>query len=176
MSKRMLFMLAAFALVAAGIYSRSLSEKEAKNLVNTVQSADVAGANSTTAISDLQSYVKSHVGASVTYTLTGSYNRAVTQANAAASAQNSNGQIYAAAQAACSGKTDSITQAKCNQAYLQSHLANLPPQTTVLQPKLSDYQFSLRSPSWTPDLTGSLFLGALAAFILGLASKSGRRH
>jgi hypothetical protein len=176
MNKRMLFIIAAIILLIAGIYARSASAKQAKTLANNVEVADLADTSTTATLTDLQLYVKDHMGASVSYTLTGSYNRALAAATAASSAQNGNGQIYAAAHAACSGKTDSITQAKCNQAYLSAHLANLPQPVPVTQPKLADYQYSLKSPSWTPDLTGSLLLGALAALILGMVTKSGARH
>src|ERR1700684_229007 len=149
MSKRMLFITAAVVLVCAGIYSRLQDEKQAKSLATAIEAADLANENTSLATQNLQLYVKDHMGTSVSYTLTGSYNRAVAKANAAAAAQNGSGQIYAAAPAACSGKPDSITQANCNQAYLQSHLANLPPSTPVIQPKLANYQYSLHSPEWT---------------------------
>jgi hypothetical protein len=173
MNKRMLFITAAAILLIAGIYARYDNEKHAKTLVSAVESSDLMSTSTQTPVSALQLYVKEHMGASVRYTLTGSYDRAVASANAAAAAQGGDGSIYAAAQAACSGKTDSITQAKCNQAYLSAHLANVAPATLVLQPKLASYQYSLKSPSWTPDLAGSILLGALIAFIMGIVTKSG---
>jgi hypothetical protein len=176
MTKRMLFGLAAIVLVVASLYSLSKSQSEAKQLVDQVQSDDTAGTSAASDIVNLQDYVSTHMGSSVTYTLTGSYNRAVTAAQSAAAAQTNNNGVYAAAQAACSGKTDSITQAKCNQAYLSTHLTNMPSPAPVYEPKLADYQHSLKSPAWTPDLTGSLILGVLVAIGLFFIVKPGARR
>jgi hypothetical protein len=171
MNKRTLFVVAAIALAVAGLVVRNENNKQARTMADIVQAQDLSGASTAASLDDLQTYVNTHMGASVTYTLTGSYNRAVAQANAAATAASSDSQIYAAAQAACSGKTDSITQAKCNQAYLSSHLSNAPQAAPVAEPQLASYQHSLKAPTWSPDLAGALLLGAIAALILAVINK-----
>jgi hypothetical protein len=171
MNKRTLFVVAAIALTLAGLVVRYENNRQARSLAVTVQQQDLSGASTTVSSANLLAYVNSHMGASITYTLTGSFNRAVAQSNAAATAASSDSQIYAAAQAACSGKTDSITQAKCNQAYLSSHLSSMQQTAPDAQPQLASYQHSLKAPTWTPDLAGALLLGALAALILGAINK-----
>jgi hypothetical protein len=173
MTKRMLFVLAAIALAVASLYSLSQTGKEARLLAATTQNDDLAGTSTAGDIETLQTYVQSHMGSSVSYTLTGSYDRALTAAKVAAAAQSANNGVYAAAQAACSGKTDSITQAKCNQAYLSTHLTNIPQTAPVYQPVISGYQHTLKAPAWTPDLTGSLLLGMLVAVGLTFIVKPG---
>jgi hypothetical protein len=130
--------------------------------------SDINGADTTADINSLKAYVLAHMGASTSFTLTGSYNRAVDAAKAAANASAANAQVYADAQKACGGRTDSITQARCNQDYIAKHLANLPPPGPVVEPKLADYQRNFRAPIWTPDIAGALMLGALAALGFGL--------
>jgi hypothetical protein len=177
MTKRMLFVLAALALAGAGFYYRTQNAKGAHNRASQIVASDTAGADTVTAQTDLASYVKQHLGASVSYTLTGSYNRALAAAQAsAAAASQANGQIYAAAQAACAGKSDSITQANCNQAYLSTHLVNVPTTTPAPAPDLADYKHSLTSPPFAPDLAGALFVGAAAALIMALLPQSRRRR
>jgi hypothetical protein len=98
---------------------------------------------------------------SVTVTLNGSYTRAQAAAAASAAAANTSAQIYAAAQKACSGKSDSIVQAQCNAQYLSTHLANLPSSTPVSVPQPSEFQYKFVSPLWTADLAGVLLLAGL---------------
>jgi hypothetical protein len=102
--------------------------------------------------------------------LANAYVKAQAAAQASAAAQAANSQIYADAQRLCSGKSDSITQAKCNQDYISKHLANVPLPTPVAEPKAADYQLKLSAPLWTPDLAGAAVLGAAAALVLLLVS------
>jgi hypothetical protein len=92
------------------------------------------------------------------------------QATAAAvsAASAASAKVYADAQAKCGGKSDSVTQAKCNHTYIAQHLAAVPTATPVAAPRLADFQYSLKSPLWTPDLSGALLLGSLTAFALSL--------
>jgi hypothetical protein len=170
MSKRMLFFLAAVILAGAGLYSRAASTRTARTQADALVRADAAAA-APAQLASLKAFVGGHMGASVDFTLKGSYDRAGVAAAAAATTTTTNSQIYAAAQASCGGKSDSITQARCNQAYLFAHLANVPPPVYVPAPKLTDYQYNLRAPLWTPDLAGALLLGAAlatgAGFLIG---------
>jgi predicted membrane protein len=169
--KRLLFFLAGVVLAGLGLASQAKDSHSAHSQAVAIVAADQIGTNvqpsSSTAIAGLQDFVKTHMGSSVSFSLTGSYNRALAASQTAAAAQTSNSNVYAAAQAACSGKTDSLTQARCNQAYLQQHLQSQPT-TPVAEPKMADYQYSLKSPSWTPDLAGALILGSLLAMVVFL--------
>lgn len=169
MNRRTFFVLAALVLAAAGIYVQWRDTENAKTLAQTVTQQDLAATSTAQSIPDLQTYVKSHMGTTVSYTLTGSYNRAVAAAKAAAAAEESNQGVYAAAQAACMSHANSIVQAECNQAYLQSHLTELKTPAPVATPKLAAFQFTVKSPFWTPDLAGALMLGAIASLLVGVS-------
>jgi hypothetical protein len=166
MTKRLLFVVAAVLLIALGMYVRahnaSIARQQATNIVN----LDSAGSDTSGAIENLKAYVLGHMGASTNFTLQVSYDRAVAQAKAAATASSNSSKVYADAQRACSGHTDSITQARCNQEYIAHHLA---------APQLSSYQYHFRAPLWTPDLAGAFVLGGLAALVLGLVPFPARR-
>lgn len=178
MSKRILFIVAGIVLAAAGIYVRATNAHEARIQADKIVAADTAGADTAPAIASLKDYAALHMGASVKFTLQGSYNRAKAAAEASAASASANSKIYAAAQAACAGKSDSITQAKCNQAYIAAHLSTAPTPAPVPAPALAAYQQSVKAPFWTPDLAGALFLGAALAVVLGFIldrSKGGKR-
>jgi ABC-type phosphate/phosphonate transport system substrate-binding protein len=168
MSKRISFVLVAAILAAIGFYFRAQNSNTAHKDVAQIQSIDKAGGQSGTERTDLKNFVQSHLGASVKFTLTASYNRALAQAQAATAAQaTASSTLYAAAQRACSGHTDSITQANCNTAYIQAHqtAVNLAPIPT---PKVTSYQYAFSSPFWAPDLAGAFFLGAAVALVFSL--------
>lgn len=164
-SKAALFVLAAVLLAGTGLYLRSQNIKHAQAQADKLVATDNAAGNAAQELTDLKSYVKGHMGAAVSFTLQASYDRAAAAAKAAAAASAANSQIYADAQRLCSGKSDSITQARCNQDYLSKHLVNVAPAGPITEPKLSDYQYNLRAPFWTPDLAGALLLGAVAALV-----------
>lgn len=160
MSKRILFLLAAAALVISGWYIRSTNAAAARAKAATITDQDRRGADTKDALTDLKTYAATHLGATITVTLSGSYERAQAQATAPAT---TNAQVYAAAQAACAGKSNAVTQARCNQDYVSKHL--VPTGSPAPAPKLADYQKTYKSPWWTPDLAGALFLGAAAALL-----------
>jgi hypothetical protein len=181
MSKSLMFLLAAVALAGIGGYFRYENAQEARRQATAIVQLDQdpatapQAANGAAAPTALKNFVAAHSGASVSYILKGSFDRAVAAATASAQSQIATSQVYADAQRACSGKSDSITQAKCNQNYLNSHLSNAAPPVPVAQPKQSDYTVTLRSPLWTADLAGALFLGAGAAILMALFTRR-RRH
>jgi hypothetical protein len=179
MSKRSLFIIAALLLAAAGLYAQFNSATSARSQAQAITTLDESDASTVAQVNSLKSYVAEHMGTSVTIQLTGSYNRAqaasASSTQAAQAAQSANAQVYADAQKSCMSKADSITQAKCNAAYLQTHLSTAPTPTPVAQPKLSDYQIPLTAPFWTPDLAGALMVGALAAFVVALVVVPKRR-
>lgn len=171
MSKRILFVFAAVILAAAGIFFRASSAHSARLQVDSIVKSDAAGTDTAAAIASLKSFAALHMGASVSFTLQSSYDRALAASKAAAPAPTNSSQIYADAQRACAGKSDSITQARCNEAYISAHLTPATPAPApVAAPQLADYKYAFNSPLWTPDLAGALFLGAafaaLAAFLI----------
>jgi hypothetical protein len=169
MSKRIFFFAAAVILAGAGIFFRASNSHTARIQADQIVAADKAGTDTAAALASLQAFVKTHMGSSVKITLQYSYDRAQAAAKAAAAAAPSgNSQIYADAQRACGGKSDSITQARCVTAYVTQRLTNAPVPTPVPAPKLTDYQYNLKAPLWTPDLAGALLLGAAAAAGFGL--------
>lgn len=176
MTKSILFVLAAVGLVAAGLHYRTVSSHDARTKADQVAAQDVAGTDTTAALADLKLFVSSHMGASVSLTLQGSYDRAAAAVKASLAAQSATSQVYADAQRACSGKSDSITQARCNQNYISTHLVNQATPAPVAEPKLSDYKQTLRSPAWTPDLAGALFLGAAVSGVIALFGLRRRRY
>jgi hypothetical protein len=176
MIKRILFVLATLLLAGGGLYVRSLNATSANTQAQAIIKQDAAGADTAAAVAALRDYAKAHMGADASFTLAGAYARAQAAAKAAAAASAANSQIYADAQRACSGKSDSITQARCNQDYLAKHLANVPLPTPVPEPKPADYQYHITAPLWTPDLAGALLLGAAAALGLTLATLRRRRR
>jgi hypothetical protein len=174
MGKRLTFAITAAALIIGAWYFQAQNAHAAQAKVSQILAADAASADTTTALASLKAYVAGHMGTSVSFTLNGAYARAQAAATAATNAANANANVYAAAQAACSGKTDSITQAECNQRYLDQHLVNEPSPTATAAPQLASYQYHLRAPLWSPDLPGVLYLAA--AGLIALAIVSGRRR
>jgi hypothetical protein len=170
MTTRAIFIVVAVALLAAGFYIRAHNLQSANSQVASIISLDAAGSDTTTAVANLKSYVTSHMGTSASFTLSVAYKRAQTAASAAAAQAAANSQVYAAAQSACSGRTDSITQAECNQRYLAQHLVAEPSAGQIAAPILSNYQYNLKAPLWTPDAAGACLLGALLALIAASAS------
>ena len=174
MKFRVLIAVAVLALIG-GLAVRSTNARHANQLATAVIVADGSGNPTAAPLANLKAYIKGHQGAHASFTLTKAYNDAVTAAKSAAQIQASNSQIYAAAQAACSGKTDSITQAKCNQAYLQAHLIAEPANAPVTAPALGDYQYHMSAPFWTADLAGWLELVAIIAGAIGIIGILRRR-
>lgn len=162
MTKRAILVVVAVVLAAAGLYLIHKNGQYVKTQVAAIQSEDTT-ADPIADVTVLKSYIANHMGTSANFVLTASYNRALAAAQAAQAAAAANANVYAAAQAACSGKTDSITQAKCNAAYLAAHLQAQPQAAPATMPDIASYTYHLHSPVWTPDLAGSLLLGALLA-------------
>ena len=168
MSKRILFIFAAVILAGAGIFYRATSAHSARLQADEIVKTDTAGGDTAAAFEALKNFAALHMGASTSFTLQGSYDRALAQSKAAVAAP-SNSQVYADAQKACSGKSDSITQAKCNENYISAHLtSSTPAPTPAPAPKLADYQRTVKAPLWTPDLAGALLLGAAVAALAAL--------
>jgi hypothetical protein len=170
---------ASLLLLIVALFSAQADNSKVQRMVDTVVTTDITAPSSSASevvtVTTIKSYVHEHLGTHATFTLKGSYQRAVTAAQAAASSQGANAQIYAAAQAACGGKTDSITQAKCNAQYLSQHLVSVTTPAPVAAPKIADYNNNYRAPIWTPDLAGILLLiggiGIISTIIIFIRSR-----
>ena len=160
-------------LLIIGAGTRAASDRHAQTLAAGIIAADVANQPTTTLIANERNYVAKHMGANVSFELSNAYQQAQTAAQAAAVPQT-NGSIYAQAQAACASIKIAVQQAQCNQNYLDSHLtqATTP---TVTSPNVGDYSYHFISPTWTPDLTGLLWLGSVLG-LLGVAARMIFRH
>lgn len=175
MSKWILGVLA-LVLIGGGLYISSQNAAEARRRAAAITAADVAGQDTAATLAGLKEYSAAHMGAGVTVTLTGSLQRAQAAAQqAAAAAQSANSEVYAAAQQACGGRRDSVTQAKCVQEYVSARLVAVPTPTPVPPLVQSDYQRRVNAPFWTPDLAGALLAGGAAALILAAAAFIKRR-
>lgn len=169
MSKRILFFAAAVVLMGVGLYFRQDNARQARLQADKLVQVDITATPSAQQIDELKSYVASHMGASVSFTLKGSYDRAQVAAQAAASAASSaSSQLYAEAQKACAGRGSSVAQARCNQEYLSARLSAAPTPAPVPAPKAETYRYQLKAPFWTPDLAGALLLGGAVSLLLSL--------
>jgi hypothetical protein len=171
---KVILLLVTVALFGAGAYAQQASTKEASRRVQNILTADLAGTSVSGDIALLTDYVGKHMGSSIDFSLSGSYNRAEeafqSYQTAAAAAQQANSQIYAEAQAACAGKADSIVQARCNTAYLNAHIQNVHIPDPVPEPKEADYYYNLVAPPWTADVTGALYLDGVISLILTIVA------
>lgn len=156
MKARYLLALAALLLVASGVQMVA-HQHHARTLEKAVQAADASGQDPAAGLAAAQAYLNKHMGVSLAIFLQASYDRALQAAQAAANPQSS-GEVYAAAQAACAGKADSIVQARCVQAYVSAHAPAAPNPQAVAMPTKADYTKRLSSPTWTADAAGITFL------------------
>lgn len=162
---KILLAVAALLLTAGGFYARHMNAQTAAKQVAALVAADTAGTDTKAGAATLKDYVSTHMGASVDVNLTAGYQRAVA-ASQAAPPPPPNAALYAEAQKACAGRTDSITQARCVQAFVAPRLVAEPAATPVpLAPKVTDYSYRLAAPWWAPDVAGALFLGAVLALL-----------
>ena len=138
--------------------------------------ADNASESVLAPLAELKQYAAAHMGAGVNLVLSGSYGRAQAAAKAAAqTASDASAAVYADAQRACSGKTDSLTQARCNQAYLAAHLPSVPAAASVQAPAVASFTYHFAAPLWTADLAGALLAGGIAAGVMALIGLRRRR-
>lgn len=166
-----ILLITAILLLCGGIVGLVLNHQEAGRQVKAIELADMNNSGDATPnLVILKSYSGSHMYSSAVVTLSGSYSRAQAAASASVAAQSAaaktSADIYAAAQQACGGKGDSITQAKCNSQYIASHMASVPQTTPVAQPQPDKYKYSFKSPLWAPDLAGILLLSGVLVGIL----------
>lgn len=156
---------------AAGILLYRNNAVQTQNKVEAIIAADKAGKPVDEDIKNLEVYVKSHMNASTSFALQGSYSRAVAAAQAAALQQTQAGaKVYADAQASCSARVDSIQLSNCVTNYIA---ANSTPGQTAPAPAEVDknqYVYMLKSPSWSWDLAGYMLCFSVAVVPIGLLS------
>ena len=170
MSKRILFVIAAIMLLGAGLFLRAANAHSSRTQADTIIKNDINGTDTSVALASLKDFVNIHMGSSVSFSLRSAYDRAQAAAQTSTAPVGATSQVYADAQRSCAGKSDSITQARCNQAYIQQHLSAAPTPTPapVPTPKLSDYQYTFIAPVWSPDIAGAVLLGAAVSLIFGI--------
>lgn len=163
----------ALVLIVASATQMIAHQRHAHQLQVAVLAADEAGQDTAPPLATAQAYVHKHMGTNLNLLLQASYNRAASAAQAAANPPSS-GEVYAAAQAACAGKADSVVQARCVQSYVASHATAAPNPQAVAMPNKTDYTKKLSSPVWTPDGVGLTTL--LALLSLGGGVYLARHH
>lgn len=173
MKARYFFIIALIALVVGGGQLVS-HQKHASRMAVKILGQDVAGGDTQASRDALSSYSKSHMGTSQKLFLIGSYTRAKAEASAAIN-PISNGKVYAEAQKTCSGRTDSISQSKCVQVFITTHMVANPNPKLLPQPKAADYTKTYPSPGFSFDSAGISILIALASVVAG-ASAITQRH
>jgi len=165
MTKRILVIVGLLLLGLGGWLVLS-NQKDAQAQAAAIVAKDNSGQAVDVEQSTLKNYAATHTGGGVTVTLTAAFQRAQAQARVQSDAAASNAKLYSAAQQACSGRTDSITQARCVQDYVSKRLVAAPAPTQVAAPKASDFVFAYGSPLWTPDSAGACLLGGVAAMLM----------
>lgn len=175
MSRRILITIGLVLLGLAGLVMWQNHARATKQ-VTAIVAADAAGTDQTAQVALLKAYVASHMGSSTTVQLAGAYARAQAAAAAAAQASAANAQIYAEAQRACAGKSDSIVQARCNQEYLAKRLIVVPQSAPVTAPDPASFVYKFSSPIWYPDLAGALVLGGLVALVWAFVGGKRRKR
>lgn len=163
---RYLFILSLILLITSLLLYRN-NAIQAQQQVDAIIAADKAGKPVDQDIKKLEQYVKTHMNASTSFALQGSYSRAVVAAQAAALQQTQSGaKVYADAQAACSARVDSIQLSNCVTNYIA---ANSTPGQTAPAPAQVDknqYIYKFASPAWSWDLAGLLFALSLPVALL----------
>jgi hypothetical protein len=165
MTKRILAIVGLL-LLGAGVGLTAANQKEAQTRVAAIVAKDNQGQETATDLNALKSYAAAHINGSATVTLIAAFQRAQAQAQAQSEAASSSNKLYSEAQQVCSGHTDSITQARCVQAYVSQRLVAAPAPSQVTAPLASNFVFVYKSPLWTPDTAGACLLGGIAVLLM----------
>lgn len=173
--KKLFLLIAAVALVS-GLGLRHQNSQTLHSLAEAVVAADAAGQDVAAPLARVQKFASDHMSAPLRIVLQASHRRATELAQTSAQPGVTNAKVYAEAQAACAGRGDSVTQARCNQDYVSKHLAPATIPTPVVAPKLSDYTHEIRSPLWTPDLAGMTVGVAAVVLVAGIVMPGRRRR
>jgi hypothetical protein len=164
--------LAGFILVLISVAWVVVNRQSAITRSRSILVLDQSGQNLANELTKLEKFVHDHMRTSVSFELTGSYERAVEAAKAAAIPKVSS-DIYRQAQAACPQKV-ATAQTKCIADYVASRT---PRQTmpTVKLPSRDNFKRTYSAPDWTPDGAGLTLLLAIISWAVAgwlyLASK-----
>jgi hypothetical protein len=173
--------------IVVGLFLYRNNAVQAQDKVKNIIAKDTAGTDQQVEIYNLKVFSANHMNAKVAFALQGAYNRAVSDAQAAHNAAEATYQqqlvaynaakanqpdVYAAGQAACASHADSIVQARCVQAYVDSHpvaagVAPTPPPAVVL-PTTQNFQYNFASPSWSFDAAGIVITVGIVSLALSL--------
>lgn len=161
---RYLFILSLILLITSLLLYRN-NAIQAQQQVDAIIAADKAGKPVDQDIKKLEQYVKTHMNASTSFALQGSYSRAVVAAQAAALQQTQSGaKVYADAQAACSARVDSIQLSNCVTNYIAAN--STPGQTAPAPAQVDKSQFIYKFTSPAPSLETSVVLLGTAVILL----------
>jgi len=166
--KKRYFLIIGLLAVLVGMQQLVAHRGHASDLAKTIKTKDASALDVSAESTILQAYVDKHMGSTQKLVFEGSYKRAMDSYQATSSPQ-SNGKVYAEAQAACAGRTDSITQARCVQAYVASHSTPSSNPQPMAKPKKSDYTKVYKAPGWTGDSTGIALLVALVSVVMTIS-------
>lgn len=126
---------------------------------------DNAGKDVQQDIEALREYSFTHMNASRSFVLRGSYERAKTKARA----ENDNsidGSVYEAAQAECDREGQRTTEnAECVQQYVQQRLSDT--DNSVNLPHKRRFSYTFHSPVWTTDIPGISIAASILSLLTG---------
>lgn len=144
-------------LILGGLLYRNNALSTQKQ-VSAIITADKAGKPIDKQLTRLTAYTKTHMNASTSFALQGSYLRDYSAAQAAALQQTQAGaKVYSDAQANCSAKVDSIQLSNCVTNYIAANATpNQAPAAITLDK--TKYMRTLTAPKWSWDLSGILIM------------------
>jgi hypothetical protein len=150
--------------VIFGFIQLRFNYRSAVSLRDSIVQKDLAASPVSADIKQLTDFVHTHMRADVDFELAGSYERALAAAQPAVS-----GEVYAQAQAACAGRNDSITQARCVTDFVSRRLPAAPPAQPM--PDRAKFTYAIHSPLWAADLAGLSFLMSVVSMVSAGAIK-----
>jgi hypothetical protein len=154
--------LAILVCLVIGLYGIGTNVQRAQTLAQQVVNQDQVDQDTTAQQTLLKDFVTTHMYATSTVFLQGSYDRAVQSANSLSAA---NSQVYIDADNACASKANSIVQAQCHAAYLAQHLTPGAPLSPTTPPSKDKFTLTWHSPLFAPDMVGISFALALVLLV-----------
>jgi len=167
------------------IFALRANNQHMSKLRDAVYSADKNNTDVQGALNRLQAYVTSHMNTNLSTNtsvyppiqLKYTYQRLVQAQLDAATAAESNTQLYTDAQTYCQ-QQDPVdfsghNRVPCIEQYVQSHGGTAAPTTVSIPAAL--YEFSFATPAWSPDLAGwSLVAAVLSGLLFVVTFATGR--
>lgn len=170
LSNILILIIASLALLILGGLLYRNNAVSTQRQVTTIITADKAGKPIDKQLTRLTGYVKTHMNATTSFALQGSYLRDYSAAQAAALQQTQAGaKVYSDAQANCSARVDSIQLSNCVTNYIAANATPNQAPTTITLDK-NKYIRTLTAPKWSWDLSGILITLGLAGLIAWLVT------